>query len=235
MIAQAKDRRASEYLGMTEENWHDFFTLPEKEPSRFPVVQFGRYLKYHDSSKRYPIEWFILTENHGKILLLAREGLDICQYDNEHILRYYTPQWEKSNLYNWLNGVFYSAAFEEDEKKYIIKTNHTIASVFCLSKDEFRQYLVEDSAAQMRPTDYAQHKGAAVFTIFPGLDKDNHQFEGNGYWWLRDEIGEGRMLKGNACVASVSNDGEIGWSFSNCKKTCVRPAIWVSVDYWKNK
>ena len=67
------------------------------------------------------------------------------------------------------------------------------------------------------------------------LFEEYHKYEGNGFWWLRDEVGEGSLLEGNACVASVCDRGEIGWSFSDSKKTCIRPAIWVSIDYWKQQ
>ena len=219
LIANSKDPRASKYIGITENNWPQYFL---SESCSKPV-------------SNLPIDWYILAQKDSCLLLLSKEGLDLCQYDSQHILREYTPKWKRSNLYAWLNNGFCSIAFNEAEKKYIRNTTHDTPTVFCLSKDEFTQFLLGDPAAQMKPTDYAQKKGAFVRVITPGLIEEYHKYEGNGSWWLRDEVGEGRLLEGNACVASVSDTGEIGWSFSDSKKTCIRPAIWVSIDYWKQQ
>lgn len=236
LIANSNDPNATKYIGMTEDNWQQYFTNEpcKKTVSKLPIVQFGRYRKHHAKDELFPIDWFVLTQENGYILLLSRKGLDLCQYDSKHILREYTPNWKRSNLYKWLNGGFYSIAFDEVEKEHIRNTNSITPKVFCLSKEEFRQFLLDDPAAQMKPSDYAQKKGAFVRVITPGLIEEYHKYEGNGSWWLRDEVGEGRLLEGNACVAEVGDSGKIGWSFSDSTKTCIRPAIWVSINYWKN-
>lgn len=237
LVTNSKDPKASKYVGMTESSWQQYFLSEPcaKAVSNLPIIQFGRYQKYHAKKELLPIDWYILTQKDGFILLLSKEGLDLCQYDDQHVLRQYTPNWKRSNLYAWLNNGFCSIAFNEAEKKHIRNTNHDTPTVFCLSKDEFTHFLLGDPAAQMKPSDYSQKKGAFVRIIEPGLIEEYHKYEGNGSWWLRDEVGEGRLLEGNACVASVSDKGEIGWSFSDCKKTCIRPAIWVSIDHWKQQ
>lgn len=101
-----------------------------------------------------PIEWDILSEEDGRMLVISRYILDSQPYNvvDEEIT------WENCSLRTWLNNDFLSAAFSPEEQSMIQATtlsnpdniffgvdggNDTVDRVFCLSVDEALQYYSE--------------------------------------------------------------------------------------------
>lgn len=246
-IAKSKDTKSKKFLGMTKENWKNYFNQSTlgRTPSNLPVVQFGCYPHEHVKDIK-PIDWYVLDEKDGFVLLLAREGLDVCQYELDCKLMVYPNKgkpgnywdgaykrkfsWETSNLCRWLNSEFIQTAFSENERHFIKNTNSTSNGVFSLSKDEFNRYLSKDTASQMRPSNYALHKGAGIYTLTPG--EQPSPCLGDGLWWLRDTKDEDTTY-GSAYMVYAS--GKIGDTMTDFKNLCARPAIWVSIDYWRQQ
>ena len=116
------------------------------------VVIFGKYEQDGNTGNgKEPIEWEIVTEQDGKMLLISKYILDCQPYNTEDT----EVTWETCSLRQWLNNDFYNTAFNESERKLIETTtlsnpdnpfggkggNNTDDKVFCLSVEEVYRYL----------------------------------------------------------------------------------------------
>ena len=63
------------------------------------------------------IEWIVLSNKKGKLLLLSQYMLDCIPYNN----KYGDFTWETCSLRKWLNKQFYKNAFTDEEKTKIVK------------------------------------------------------------------------------------------------------------------
>lgn len=191
----------------------------EKETaSSSDTVTFG---SYQDEN----IEWYVLTQEDGKSLLLSVHAIDTKPFNDS------PSTWDNSSLRTWLNDEFYQNAFTADEQKEIQLTHlhngdelgygtatgqDTDDHVFLLSASEAEKYL-SDKETTTSPTQYALSQGAYT------NDK------GDCAWWLRspgmDDDGP----------AYYSSQGEVGTRAHKGSETIigVRPAIWVSSDALK--
>ena len=145
---------------------------PDVETSEPTYITFGSYEQDNDlTNGAEPIEWRILKEEEGRILLLSRYGLDAQFYNDTDE----DVTWETCTLREWLNGEFYNTAFDEEEKNLIESTyietadnpdaypntvggNPTIDLLFLLSGEEAEEYL--QLYATVQATEYAMAKGA---------------------------------------------------------------------------
>lgn len=154
----------------------------EKETASLSdTVTFG---SYQDEN----IEWYVLTQEDGKALLLSVHALDTRPFNET------AATWDNSSLRTWLNDEFYQTAFTADEQKEIQLTHlhngdelgygtaagrDTDDHVFLLSASEAEKYL-SDNETTTSPTQYALSQGAytndkgdcAWWLRSPGLDDD---------------------------------------------------------------
>lgn len=131
-----------------------------------------------------PIEWKVLDIQDGKAFLLSDKILTYKEYNEEvegYVFEYEEKEfvWESSYIRNWLNAEFYDAAFSEDDKSRIIKTeykskggrhyepekvSYTSENVTLLSDEEVRTYLGEGESAKAKDTQFAyDNKGSWAF------------------------------------------------------------------------
>ena len=187
---------------------------------------FGAYEQDGDPSDgAEPIEWIVLDQDGLSLLLLSRQALECRSYLNNCV----PVHWENSTVRQWLNYDFLNAAFSEEEQLRLRKTTvtddrnprHNTGKgratedfVFLLSIIELKQYTASNSDRQCTPTEAAAAGGA-----YTG---DN----GSCWWWLRSP---GEDLNS---AAFVSDSGAIkyGGHLVNDAFTCVRPALWVSLE-----
>ncbi len=192
------------------------------------VIMFGHYEQDNDlSDGAEPIEWQILAEEEGRILLLSRYGLDGLPYHSS----FSEITWEGSRIRQWLNGVFLETAFTESERDLIDESVNetpsnpesgtdggadTADSVFLLSTDEVLRYLpaVEDRICPA--TEYAKSKGVFVDWINGN----------NSFWWLRTP---GYSPYSAAIVYSNGLLYMYGSNVTNSARI-VRPALWLRTD-----
>ena len=155
-----------------------------------------------------PIEWKILSEQDGKMLLISRYILDCQPYHtvNEEIT------WESCSLRNWLNNGFINDAFSSDEQKLIQTTtlsnpdnpvygidggNDTDDRIFCLSVDEAIQYFdnivypdepgwAYSQSFMAEVTQYAIDNNVSVDVI----ERDRYEGLINGqlYYYLTEDV-----------------------------------------------
>lgn len=197
------------------------------------AILFGRYEQDNDlSNGPEPIEWIVLAAEADARLVISKYGLIAMPYNSGDE----EATWETCTLRSWLNGNFYSEAFNAQEQERILESdvenadneefhteggNDTTDRVFLLSIDEMNRYLPVQEDRPTKPTDYARAKGAHVNT-------DN----GNCWWWLRSPG------KDQGYAAVVNTEGFSGGSYSdldvkymgedvNTTDDSVRPVMWM--------
>ena len=199
------------------------------------VVYYGRYEqnnKWADGLE--DIEWYVITKDGNKILLLSKCALDIMAFSTNQ-----SCTWDKSTLRTWANSNFYTSAFSDQEKQSILTTyvstppnpsygtsggSATNDKVFLLSIQEIQSLLTSDQRT-------------AYFTPYAFGKFSSPQYHPNMEcsWFLRTPSNG----KGN--VSYVTDDGEIhgiiiGKTYSTGTKPTVndyygfRPAMWIVLN-----
>ncbi len=218
-------------------------------------IVFGTYEQDGDESNGpEPIEWEVLDENDGKMLLISRYIIDRQPYNTEYI----DVTWESCTLRNWLNDHFCNVAFSDTEQRRIITANlsnpdnpfsgteggsDTKDRIFCLSVDEIRKYFTYNSWDERFQTGYCQAlltEGTTyivengLHTVMVDENEDGYLLE-KGYssevfgrryggWWLRSPGETGEQ------VCSVSYAGTAGWYSvrrDGDASNGVRPALYI--------
>ncbi|MDO4304555.1 MAG: DUF6273 domain-containing protein [Bacillota bacterium] len=184
------------------------------------IVEFGTLEQDNDlSNGNEPIEWIVLDEQDGRLLLISRYIIDAKPYHEE----YKNITWEQSDLRLWLNEIFYEEAFTRKEREQIQKVqlsnpdnpdygteggNDTIDSVFLLSVEEAEQYFSSESKRKARGTAYA-----------------NERWFNPVWWWLRSSGCD------NCNAAFVDYYGYVSSGGDHVDfSTGVRPALWVEAN-----
>ncbi len=180
-----------------------------------------------------PIEWIVLDVQEDKALLISRyilEGKPFNTLKEE-------SGWEHSSLRAWLNQIFFSNAFSDDEKQAILLTrvdnsaaqgnadweppeqNDTLDRVFLLSCQEaVSRYFVSEEQRRAAATPYARANGVYAEAV-KGAEDGNA-----GWWWLRSS---GSRLINAACVDISGGLRTTPVYFSD--EEGVRPALWISL------
>ena len=190
-------------------------------------IDFGSY----DQGKgKQPIEWIILEVRENKALLLSRYALEARTYNKEYVV----TTWEKCTLRSWLNGEFYTTAFNAEEQKCIIEStvsadrnpiyntnpgNNTKDKLFLLSIPEVNKYFTNNEERKCAPTEYAKAQGTYT----------NHDYKVGGKatcWWLRSPGNYGISA---AYVDLGGSVGDRGFRV-NYDESYVRPALWIDLE-----
>ncbi|MBP5274495.1 MAG: hypothetical protein ILO36_06130 [Abditibacteriota bacterium] len=197
------------------------------------IISFGRYIR--EGKEASPIEWIVLEEEPGALLLLSRFVLAGMPFHNEEAL----IGWRLCSLRKKLNEEFFGAAFSPDEQRRIIPSQNenkpnfhyrtgadgpTEDRVFLLSYDEALKYFADDGVRRAFPTPYAAENGA-----WRGID-------GCSWWWLRTNARPAglRGLKTDSllseCICRVRDLGSISVDGIVCTASGgVRPAVRIKI------
>lgn len=203
------------------------------------IITFGTYEQDGDVSNRAePIEWIVLDNQEGRMLVISRYGLDCQPYNTTQA----DVTWETCTLRNWLNSEFYNMAFNEGEKKVIMTStlenpdnehygtsggNITKDNIFCLSADEADRYFTKDEERATKPTEYAVNRGVYVTKAEDVGVSSVQGYIGNCCWWLRSP--------GDVCINAmfVFDGGAIPfWRWGQPavnNNVSVRPALWIKL------
>ena len=192
------------------------------------VITFGHYEQDNDlSDGAEAIEWQVLTEKEGSMLLISRCGLDGLPYHTS----FEETTWESCRLREWLNSTFFETAFTDTERDVIEKVinrtpenpeagtdggEDTEDRIFLLSIDEVLRYFPSVKDRTCTATDYAKGKGVLVDWIN----------EDNSFWWLRSP---GYSPYSAAIVYSNGLLYIDGSTVTNSSRV-VRPALWLKTD-----
>lgn len=163
-----------------------------------------------NGSEPEPLEWLILEDTGEEMLLLCRYCIATKGFIfdfNDELREYRGNLWEYSDLRRWLHEEFYSAAFDEDQKKLILPTkiqtmrNDTEAldvfenKVFLLSKEQVEAYLPTPELRKGSRTVNAAHDP----NVLPSDSKKLEDIP----WWILPHIEQG----GLCCISSGRDKG----------------------------
>lgn len=174
-------------------------------------IVFGQYEQDGDlGNGAEPVNWDILAEKNGKMLLVSSYVLDCKPYNTERK----EVTWETCSLRSWLNNDFINTAFTGAEQEIILTTsldnidntyykidggNDTEDKIFCLSVEEledcyhkgemyygegmYEQYFYSPNLI-IKPTQYAIDQGVSHTVI----ENDNYYRNSIFYGYYTDDI-----------------------------------------------
>ncbi|MCR5662314.1 MAG: DUF6273 domain-containing protein [bacterium] len=217
-------------------------------------ITFGRYPQTIRGEIK-PIQWVVLENNGGTVLMLSRFALDCKKFHNE----FKSVSWRDSDLRKWLNNDFYNFAFNDAEKRKIVDSSIltpgnpdygtrgcgvTIDKVFCLSIREVWNYFgkpmpgdstkgtVGANSWQHRErsavaTTYAVRQGVAVWgNDSTYRDMTNELWHDKCWYWLRSPGYDDNFAACVNDVGAVYGSGTI----VDVDDFAVRPAIRVKLQ-----
>lgn len=192
------------------------------------VIEFGTYEQDSLLNGSEALEWIVLDEKDGKILLLSRYVIDNKPYHNcDDGVDISDITWNRCSLRNWLNEEFYSEAFDTREQKRIVEVTientggfeetmmgpKTQDMIFLLSKKEVESYLKTDEEREVIPTPYAIEQGV------------EQKWSENCKWLLRS------LGTVDTSAKAVMEDGRIGSAAAGIDEGFgIRPAMWIEAE-----
>lgn len=190
------------------------------------TIEFGSYEQDNNASNGTEvIEWEVLDVDGDRAFVISEFALD-CQKYNSQLT---SVTWETCSLRQWLNSIFYYAAFSAEERELIetvsvtadpnpeFKTNpgvNTSDKIFLLSIDEAITYFTYDSERLCGATQYAIAQGAYVKPDTAGC-----------WWWLRTPGAQ------SIDAASINSNGTVDYDDGrvDSPKGAVRPVMWIKI------
>ncbi|MBR5657931.1 MAG: hypothetical protein IKX10_00865 [Lachnospiraceae bacterium] len=198
------------------------------------VIRFGFFDQDNDPSNMEPIEWYVLDQKDGKMLIVSKDILDFRAYDDgTH------TTWADSTLRAWLNSEFLNTAFSAEEKAKIFDTtNKTIGSivedtvgsststekVFILSKEDVLQYYVETPHCTIYALEAPELRGDYMPWIVDAEDQNWYNC------WARTNGGSEAGIARGYNAAAIDNSGDEIFSKTTTKLAGVRPAMWIDAS-----
>lgn len=187
------------------------------------VVDFGSYEQDGDlTNGPEPIEWIVIDEEDGKFFLLSLYGIEWMPFNSY----FCSTNWEKCSLRNWLNTQFYTNAFTEEERSFILQTeikgdehhsypnNDTIENIFLLSEEEITELVY--------PLDCMQCALTPINSAFGNSFMTTNE---NCSWWIRTRDTD--MGSGQAYAVIGFDTGLAHKMATVDERAAVRPAMWV--------
>ena len=190
------------------------------------TVYFGSYEQDgNEENGAELIEWLVIDEQDGKILLISRYGIEAKAFHDSSEEVY----WEGSSLRAWLNGEFMEKAFSDADQSDILQTtlmnsqfdtqddserpameiSKTRDRVFLLSEEELEQYFESQDSRLCEPSTVVSNSGIKILN-------------GRCSWWLRSS----NMKKDGTAQAVSGTNGNIE-DLSCGLVNVVRPAMWI--------
>ena len=188
----------------------------EEEKITFDEIKMGKYevIGPADGKISEEIEWYVISEDRGKKLLISKYILMPAVFNDDTIV----AKWENSFVREYLNNIFYYEYFTEQEREKILPTNvpvdkntlyktgtgnPTTDNIFILSNSELKKYLGNNMKATCGKVATAYHC--------------------SNYYWTRTN---GYTNYDICCVDPFGNIEELGYP-STATRTGVRPAMWI--------
>lgn len=193
--------------------------------------------------KYEPIVWNVIEDSDGELMLLSAAIIDNQQFyhgiddriEGSETIR--PCNYDKSDIRQWLNSVFYDWAFDEEAKAIIQNTEvdnsavqggdgnnlfcaNTMDNVFILSVKEVKDMKsnVKDSVYRLGSTDYAKCQGAET------QEKNMTDTIGEGKWMTRSPGGTWMNVR------YIKDFGTTSYATMTCSLIGVAPSIKVKLS-----
>lgn len=155
------------------------------------IITFGEFEQDGDESNGpEQIEWYLLHGHQDTAYLISKNVLFTAPYQSEEFANGAQNKWDDSYLKHWLEGFFYTKAFDDTDKKYIYESENGL--LFVPSVHDLELYLPNQYYRMCAPTNSAKESL-----------KFSKTMKNFSLYWLRDD-GVNAMHK-----KFVSDTGEI--------------------------
>ncbi len=213
------------------------------------IITFGTYEQDNNTSNgTEPIEWIVIDEQDGKILVVSKLVLDASMYhDTDGVVT-----WETSAIRAWLNGSFYNTAFTTSEQEKIATTTvstpdysftsssgneyvipgcaDTNDKVFLLSRDEANEYFTSDDERVAVSSDYAMAKAIEKGYAFPSAGVSD-EVRDKYSWWLRSQgtsLDSAAWVNANGIIYNMLGKAYQKGNYEINSFFGIRPAMWIT-------
>ncbi len=214
-------------LTSTDENGWYYLNGDYYAKRKASVYKYGGSYKFDNGSyideyrtywfKCSPIVWDVLSDNNGELLLLSSVLLSYNRFDDN------SPNVSNSELYQWLNGNFYNAAFMLDST-YIFSSSSS--KIFLLSYSQYLNssygFSISKEASNTRyckTTDWVRALGISMDNNESSATYKNASYFTSSY----DSNDFMFTVKINGSIAGGRTDGSYGCHYYSCSG--IRPAI----------
>ena len=189
---------------------------------------FGSYAP-EGNFEKLPITWQVLKKEENRMLVLSQKILDLQPFHREE-----NPvRWEDCDLRQWLNSVFWNAAFTAEEQQLICQPE---ANDDPLGEMLWQMFDLETATSGISDRVFLLSQADIMNCFpcedpfFPGAEAEDTEYVqnmGSSYdqcWWLRSS------MKNWAAAMIVSPCASIGVSMiRENNRQGVRPAMWVNL------
>lgn len=215
----------------TIKKWEEFYKKYPDQLKKLVGIKKDDIVGLGMSPEGNELMWRVLKVENNVALLITKDVIDVNKYHE----RYKSVTWENCTLRAYLNCTFMKNTFSEEQqgrikevklqnKKGVNGTpggNDTSDKVFCLSKDEVKEYFIDDEDRVAIPTEYVKGKVSA--------DKMKYfmdESRGGGRWWLRSPGCNDEQ------AANVAGSGwvNVRGSYANYDGVGIRPALWLNLE-----
>ena len=192
------------------------------------IVTYGSYEQDNNTANgNEAIQWRVLDNQGGKLLLIVNNGLECVPYHTE----YTDITWENCYMRQWLNNDFIAKAFTAEEQSRIQSVtlknddhptygteggNDTVDKVFLLSLTELETYLPEKESRQILPSDYMAANGSLT-----------SQGGGTYAWWFLRSPGINASAASNVYGSGVLNTPGNDVNYST---GAARAVLWIDCN-----
>ena len=215
----------------------DSVALPDFDLDSY--VYFGNYYKSNEYDLE-PIEWKVIAKTNEKALLMSRYGLEYMPYN----IKDESVTWETSSIRKWLNEDFYNVAFDDEEKKSVLKNlsktgggaggnlgRDTYDFVTLLSYSDLINHcdlgdIIDETEDITRVDSLKCYQTRYALNSYKEKTGRSVRDEYNPVkWWLRDVTATYK----NALVFDYKEDFPKDTYNCTSNSILVRPAIWVKI------
>ena len=190
------------------------------------IVTFGKYeTDGNENNGEEALTWLVLSNRDDLVTLITEKSIAGMRYN----FKAEETNWADCSLRAWLNGTFYTAAFEMAESDFICKNyittptnpdfpspsgDATVDKVYLLSLNEALSYFSSITDRKLKCTDASY---AMTYT------------DGNDYccWWLRTP---GAQLSSAAGVDTTGQVMSVGYDCYKNEQIGVRPVIVIDIS-----
>lgn len=193
-------------------------------------VYFGSYPQSQKSDGTYevePIEWRVLENKNGELLLLSEKILDVQPYHN---IAGVDTTWAECSLRTWLNNNFYNTAFNENEQELISTTNlvngnNPFSGVSGGKNTQDRIYLLSYSDCLNADYGFSTSAGSSDTRLPVPSKYAEDKDPGASNWWLRTPGKYGSSACHVYTSGSIGSDG-----YYVLSPIGIRPALRINLN-----
>ena len=179
--------------------------------SSYQYILFGQYAS--GSKTPEPVLWRVLYTTNDRALLVSEYILAARPFDGA------SPDWEGSEIQDWLNSTFLHDAFSSRQDYGALVRNKELGRVFLLSREDLANEDYGFSKDEEHPDDPRRAMGTNR-AISSGLWRNE---EGYSTYYTR-------TMRGRTSLYQIRTDGSFGEARIGRKNVGIRPAVRIDLD-----